>query len=187
MTLSTDIGIIGGNASAREAYDFINSFLSPGRTPMIDAEGWNRDGTIKYLGNRPGQGLPAWLGITYREGAPLHEEDTFSEPDEYIEEPYLLSKACDFKINFDTAYGYRDEFGGCSDLHTRYIIALNAWITAKGGHLWWHNEFTGDYFDGVNGLDEFGQGGLEAREWFEGTVKPAVEALIPEGSGIVWL
>ena len=186
MTLSTYIGILGGKATAQEAYDFINSFLVPkGRTAIVDTEGYCRDDT-KYLGNAPGQQFPAWLGIRYREDGPLFAEDHYDEYDD--EEPYLTSKACDFSINFDTGYGYHDKYGGCADLHARYIIALNAWITAKGGSLWWKNEYSGEYFEGLNGLEEFASDGIDAPAWFSFEVKPAIESMVTESGGqVTWL
>jgi hypothetical protein len=169
MTLSTDI-YLTGTVDAKTVFDFCNDLLGA-TNPVFDHEesSWDK-GRWQYM-NQPGQGFNAWLSVYYKPDGPLSAEDVWDVDGEYR---WLSEKACTVKINFDTAYGYRDEFGGCSELHGRYIVALNRWAEGHGATLEWHNEFTGDYFKGLDGLSEFGGEGEKAADWVKDIMKKLV-------------
>lgn len=152
MTLSTDI-YLTGPVDAKEVFDFCNEQLLGTTEPRYKHEesSWSA-GEWQYM-NEPGQGFNAWLWVHYRKDGPLASEDVWEQDEDYR---YLATKACTVKVNFDTAYGYNDEFGGCSSLHARYIRALIQYAEEHGATLEWKNEFTDEIFKGTDGLDSFG-------------------------------
>jgi hypothetical protein len=183
MTLNTGI-YIKTSVSPQDTHEFINKNLlkAPHAKYTDEAEiSWStKEPTgIWSLDNECGQGFPAWLMMSYRPGEELHTEDVY---DDDQGDRWLVSKACTFSVNFDTAYGYRDGGLGCGDLHARYIAELYRWLISvdPNSSLVWHNEFTGDYFDNLDGLDTLGDAGDEAREWMVGTALPAVAAKMVE-------
>jgi hypothetical protein len=116
-----------------------------------------------------GQGLPAWTRMTYRvsgEPFPSYTQD----PDDY-DDPKTFP-ASYANISFDTSYGYRDPFGGCATLHARFLVHLHQ----KGYTFAWVNEFTGELYEGLDGLEKFMDGGAEAEEWFQTVVLPVIES-----------
>jgi hypothetical protein len=143
------------------------------------------------ISNNPGQGLPAWLMLYYRPGAPLRTAEQAAEHDEdcnlpensiYVEEWGPCDgkhhrRACWLTVSFDTAYGYRDERGyGCGDLHAEYVAKLGQWLDSKGVRWEWENEFTGEIHTGYSELINLASGGFEATAWFKTTVLPAIAA-----------
>lgn len=172
MTLSTNI-YLTGNVDAREVFDFCNKLIGAENPSFTDTESEWVPG-MWVLMNQPGQGYPAWLSVSYRKDGPLATEDIWvTEEDGYR---FLDQKACSVEINFDTGYSYQDEFGGCSDLHGRYITMINLWAEERGATLSWKNEFSGEYFDGTDGLKDFGGEGAKAAGW----VKDVFRALLSE-------
>jgi hypothetical protein len=141
------------------------------------------------LDNKPGQDLPAWLMLAYRPGRALrtaedvapHDEycnivgNKYYDPDEELCDSTCHPRACWLSIDFDTTYGYRDKRGwGCGDLHSALIAELGFWLDARGIRWEWKNEFTGDVYQGANGLETLGHGGAEASQWFTNMVVPAI-------------
>jgi hypothetical protein len=121
------------------------------------------DGQWIYM-NDPGQGFDAWLSVHHRTDGPLATEDVWVDDDGYR---YLDQKACTVMVNFDTAYGYQDRLGGCASLHGRYIVMLDRWAKDHGATLEWRNEFTGEFFKGLDGLEDFGGEEVRAAEWLD--------------------
>lgn len=64
----------------------------------------------------------------------------------------------------------------CSDLHARLIRALGQWCDGRGLPWKWQNEYTGEWHDAYDGLDEFGDAhkATGADNWFRNTVMPAI-------------
>lgn len=177
MTLNTNIYILDP-VDPQEVFNFCNKALLKASNPRFkhEPDTWEEDPEIMDLSNEGGQGFPAWLCTKYRKGGmPLYAEDHYDSWGDG-EDPYLASPACFMALDFDTAYGYRDEYGGCSDLHGRYIVALYNWLKEKSVRIKWMNEYTGDIYEGIDGLDTLFKGGDEANEWFRNTVIPAIEA-----------
>lgn len=139
---------------------------------------WREHHTIN---TRCGQGLAAWTFLHYNaDGTPLHAEDAY-EVDEADadDDPYFIAPACHSKINLDTAYGYRGDDGSdCSTLHARVIRLLHATLAAREISLSWKNEYTGEWHDGLDGLEEFVGNGVDAGNWFREVAMPAVKAHI---------
>jgi len=185
MTLSTNIYILDP-VDPHEVFNFINENLLKVENPRTK-EGpseWYDDKEVIHLVNEVGQGFDAWLMTQYRAGdKPLYAEDQYDDYSSEGEEPdlHLVTPACYMSIDFDTAYGYQSPVGGCADLHSLYIVALHDWLAEKGVRIKWQNEFTGEYFDGLDGLEDFGHSGEDAREWFH-SILPGVLAHLSDPS-----
>lgn len=183
MTLNTSI-FLTGPVDAHELQRFVNTVLlkAPDAEtkdePDTDWQTKEPTGTWS-LDNLPGQGFDAWMMITYRPDGELATEDVWDDDDGYR---WLAQKKCTVEISFDTPYGGRSRDGlDCTTLHSAYIVALFHWAQERGITLEWQNEYTGDYFEGLNGLEDFGNAGDEAMDWFRNVVTPAIERLITEG------
>jgi hypothetical protein len=130
--------------------------------------------------NAPGQGFQAWLWTYFSSpDGPLTDNVYDLVPgderyDEWDAKHYSAIPTAHVSLSFDTAYGYRGPGGvGCGDLHTMYIEALEAeFFTPRGLTFSWQNEFTGEWHEGLDGLDGLGSGGRAATAWFTGEVIP---------------
>jgi hypothetical protein len=135
--------------------------------------------------NEPDQGLPGWLMIHYRPGAPLRTEAQTGEHDSDCDGEDDCSwnhrRPCYAEVSIDTAYSYRDELGGSGDLHARFVAALGEWLDSKGIRWQWENEFTGEVFWGTERLGDLGKSGADAADWLRGTVLPALAGRMLEG------
>ena len=184
MTLSTDI-YLTGNVNAREVFDFCNKLIGAEDPVFTDEELDYGPKGRRSISNEPGQGFPAWLTVYYRPDVPLAAEDVWVEDKDVWTEDgsihrWLDQKACTVEVNFDTGYFYRDEFGGCSDLHGRYITMLNLWAEARQIDLEWRNEYSGEYYKGTDGLKDFGGDGAKATEWAKGAFAAILAEESPE-------
>lgn len=152
-----------------------------------DAETVFRDGKWvedtdgeRSIGNQFGQGLPAILRINYREGGPLKPNaddcDRYCDDPCDRESPHKPAMWCE--ISLDTTYGYETAIGGCGDLHAVLIAAFGHWLTQRGVTFSWMNEFTGDVYQGTDGLDTLSENGEKAAAWFRDVAQPAIEARI---------
>lgn len=171
MTLNTHI-YAHGRADHREVFAKGNQLIGAHEGIRFR----DSDGTIM---NEPDQGLPGWLMVEYRDGAPLRTEDDAALCDTYCDpdcDGEYHDVACYLEISLDTAYSYKDKLGGCGDMHARFVAALGAWLDGKGIRWSWKNEFTGEVHDGADGLGELGTGGAKASAWMAGTVLPAIAA-----------
>jgi hypothetical protein len=141
---------------------------------------WRHD--YDKIGTVLGQGLPGIVDCEYRDGgSPLATEDVYEDEDEG-EEPYITQRKSQVELSWDTAYGYNENGLSCSMLHAKALILLYESLPDRIT-LTWQNEYTGDIFEGLNGLDRLLDNGDKAADWFENLVKPALEA---EHPGIQW-
>ena len=128
------------------------------------------------IANEPDQGLKAWLMIHYRPDGPLHPEtshwDDCDPACDYL--PHLTPRY--LEVSFDTAYGYRGREGGVGDLHAWLVLETGRWLNERGVRWQWRNEFTGDVFDGADGLESLCTLGAEASAWMREKVLPAILA-----------
>lgn len=197
MTLNTTIYILDP-VNPHDVFNFGNFLLGNGenvyrpggslgnvRYSEVKNSEWSEPGVVNIY-NNIGQGFPAILDCSYREDAPLWEEDTYDVEDlsEYGGgiSSYLISPACYMSLSFDTGYGYRDDLGGASNLHARYLVDLYKWLQKKNVRIRWQNEFTGEIHDGIDGLDKFFVGGDKAESWFENEVMPLMSIGMPPKS-----
>lgn len=123
-----------------------------------------------------GQGLAALMGVRVGpDGGELPRDDhpEWAEPEEDYDGLDHDPHAC-VEVDWDTAYGYQDEHGGCSALHGRFVARLGAWAEAQGMTWPWFNEYRGEWHTGRDGLEQLLADGAEADRWFRGTVLPAI-------------
>lgn len=176
MPLITTIYVLD-KVDPKEVFDFCNSLMGaehPAFTKTHDE--WDPAGIVS-LDNAPSQGLPAWLMSNYRENRPLNRVDIYEDS----ENPTMItSPACWMELSFDTGYAYRDTFGGCTELHARYIVSLHGWLNERNVAMAWKNRFSGMIHSGIQGLEEFFEGGDRATEWFNNSVIPVVQNLKPD-------
>ena len=197
MTLDTVVAIGGGAINVREVFDLCRVMVNtpPGVEPRTDWSTGSGPG-IKHLSNPGGIGADAWLITYYGADGPVppHSctDDCYLDDPEHVEagesrcmdarsrdegDPRYSGWAS-MVISFDTAYGHRGPDGeGCAELHRKYIEVLHDHVTRKGLQIKWQNEFTGEWFDGLAGLDELAKGGADAHDWFSRAVLPALNAL----------
>lgn len=194
MTLSTNIYVLD-ECNPRELFHFCQTLLAeydddghrgPDQQEWSDRAGYLRSGpedhSVRAIGNRIGQGLPAILDIDYRVGGKLREaqvecdEDCIDECSKRYHE-----RECWLDLDFDTAYSYRDSAGrGCGDLHALLVSRVGQWLDAKGVRWEWRNEFTGDVHGGEDKyarLIDLCSAGFAASAWFHTSVMPAIEAM----------
>lgn len=211
MTLCTSIAIRAlAPIGVREIFTYCRQLLdTPDNVPIEDrVEDGHRQGQ-KSLWHPCGIGLEAWLVVYYGADGPMHHvhDDycetevgwakwdlsakryrvTQSEIDEHNEEiaadPTENGWAT-VEVTIDTAYGFMNDKGeSCSDRHARFVHELGLWLDARGCEWKWKNEYTSEWFDGRDGLEEFGdfhmsEGG--PAEWFAGVALPAIAAHIAE-------
>lgn len=177
MTLDTRIKL-DQYVDIHELRDWINLNLLdapnaiPGTTDATNAD------------NQLGQGLAAWLMIEGKEGALMaHERDEEWDDDESWERTQLTPEGY-VTISFDTAYGYKDNGEGCTQLHVRYLTLLNnEFLAPRGIGMWWRNEYRGEWYKGLDeeGLRQFVMDGTGASDWYYDVVLPAIPAMIAEG------
>lgn len=157
---------------------------------------WLPDGTWD-MGNRIGQGFPAWFWMTYRPDGPLRAAQTYyadGDGDHEVTDAALVThEYCEpgctdaheanppmaVELNFDTAYGYTSPQGfGCSVLHALYIVRIGRWLAARRVSWRWYNEFTGEWHDGFDGLAAFVGDGQRAASWYHEQVEPLIKAAL---------
>lgn len=201
MTLDTSIAI-GKPHNVREIFDFCRLLLkTPEDTPVIERVCGDWRAGCKEISNPIGIGLAALLEVYYGADGPMvHRHDkwcevevgpakwddtgqqmvTQAEVDSHTAS--IAANPCEngwaaIEVTFDTAYGYRGDGGeSCSDLHARLIRAFGQWLDARGLPWKWQNEYTGEWFDSYDGLDEFGDAhrATGADAWFRNIVVPAI-------------
>jgi hypothetical protein len=204
MTLDTRIAVRAvAPVTAREIFTYCRALLdTPDRTTIKDeVEKGNRKGQ-KSLWHEPGLGLDAWLIMYYGADGPMQHVCTefcprkvgLAEWDE--KKRYHVTQAdidehreeiaadptengwATVEISIDTGYSFMNDRGeSCSDRHARFIHELGLWLDGRGCEWKWKNEYTGEWHDGREGLEDFGsfhmsEGG--PAEWFAGAVIPAI-------------
>jgi hypothetical protein len=174
MPLNTEIYILD-EIDPHKVFNFCNDLMDAGKPIFTEAYDEWQSNPIISLDNTPGQGLPAWLMSNYRKRGPLYPMAQYEEDDDGNRR--LVTPACFMEISFDTAYGYRDSYGGSTELHGRYIVALHDWLKKRGVEMCWKNEFNGTIYRGKEGLEGFFHGGDRANDWFENSVLPVFKNL----------
>jgi hypothetical protein len=207
VTLNTSI-VIGKPYNVHEVYAYCRALLNTPEHvkaeygPEPGEERSYRSGQ-KWVLNPGGIGLDAWLWIYYGADGPMvHQHDKWCDievgPAKWDDEgnhtvtqemvdDHAEQIANDptengwgaIEVTFDTAYGYRSDSGeGCSQLHARLVAQLGKWLDQLALPWKWQNEYTGEWFDGYNGLSEFvgAHESTGAASWFNDVVMPAIQA-----------
>lgn len=175
MPLNTEIYILD-EIDPHKVFNFCNELMGVKKPIFTEAyDEWQQNPVIS-LDNAPGQGLPAWVMSNYRRKGPLYSMAQY-ERDSETGKNRLVTPACFMEVSFDTAYGYRDSYGGSTELHGRYIVALQEWLAKRNVSMCWKNEFTDTIHHGNEGLEAFFNGGDRANEWFTNSVLPVFKNL----------
>lgn len=210
MTLDTRIAIRAlAPVSAREIFLYCRALIdTPDGTPIEDkVEDGDRKGQ-KSLWHQPGLGLDGWLIMYYSADGPMQHVCTeycprkvgWAEWDD--QKRYRVSQAdidehraeiaedptengwATVEVSIDTGYSFMNDRGeSCSQRHARFVFELGQWLDARGCEWMWKNEYTGEWHDSYEGLEDFGsfhisEGG--PAEWFALTVLPAIRAHLSE-------
>ena len=119
---------------------------------------WMRGYAERYIGTQVGQGLP---GITDAEAL---ADGALFQPDqpEEGEEPWGDRTPWRVSVSWDTAYGYSGKtWNSASTLHGAALTVLHGALP-EGVTMRWQNEFTSEWSDALDGLDEFMGEGVRA-------------------------
>jgi len=181
MTLNTRVRF-KNPVNARALHDWANQDLLKAKDPDLDVR-------EKSIVNAPGQGFAAWLITEHNLGRPFEFESSLPLDSDFWNEfpDELGNERAQFEaepvgyvdLTFDTSYGFRDDHGrGCSELHAGYVVRVAAHAAELGVGIAWNNEFTGEWHDGIEGLDQFADNGKDAQDWFRNVAAPAVAAHI---------
>lgn len=135
MTLNTKVYI-------HDHVDYLQVFVKCSQLLGAD-EGVRFKQAPGMIMNVPGQGMPAWLTVYHYDDGP--ETDNWGG-------------SAQVKVSFDTAYGYSGPDGGCGGLHARLVAELGRWLDGKGATWSWLNEWTGEIYQGHDGLAGLGGG-----------------------------
>lgn len=182
MTLNTSVfirGPIDGPTAFRLALQAVLTVDGEQPGALDTAETKHTPQGSKWWANHdqimtvPDQGLPAWTFCDYMaDGSPIAETDQYDDDDD--DGRYLTLPACQVEVRWDTAYGYqRPHLRSAAALHGAAIVWLHEHLP-QGCSLVWRDEFDGSDHEGLTGLEQFTASGVEARQWFLGTVLPAV-------------
>jgi hypothetical protein len=185
MTLSTDV-YIQGEVDLDTLRRIVQEALAKFDDRPVEAQIWQENGgpdnDSEYWQNTfesvPGQGLPAWT-IVYHgaDGAWLAPEDKYDDDVEEGEEPRFVAPRHFARIDFDTAYGYQGPNRmTCNHLHVLLMSEVGDWLKAQHVPWQWHNEYSGDIYDGFEGFASLIGDGVDAQSWFQDIAKPAIEA-----------
>ena len=139
MTLNTKV-FIHDRIDYRELFVKCNQLIGAN-------EGTRYRDRSDCLMNEPAQGLCAWLFVYHGANRTPYRH----QPDPECDRP-----ACWAEIALDTAYGYSGPEGGCGSLHARILSELAPWLASKDVGWSWQNEWTGNIYQGTDGLETLG-------------------------------
>lgn len=194
MTLDTTI-YVKGAVDWRKLHAWVNAELL--RAPDVRFRSSfveNQDYRSGSLSNEPGQGLDAWYHQVWWD----RKQTLSSDVEDYVLEDY--DSVEDFnmlveehlstvalvgeyygRLSFDTSYGFNSYGLGASGLHASYIFRLvEEFFAPLGVDVVWRNEFTGEHFVNVDGLETLVDVGESAEVWFNTVVLPAVDKVLPQ-------
>lgn len=191
MTLSTYVAFTSP-VDPRELHDWVNRELLGATDPRVEVDETS-------IGNAPGQGFDAWAITKHNNGKPivwLERVDvaTATRPSWYDNDQEWFAALEDEErwyskypsntyayVDFDTAYGYRENGMNCTMLHASYIVRLfKEFAEPRGIDIYWRNEYTGEWYKNLDaaGLEDFLGGGDAAMEWFNTSVVPMMQRMV---------
>lgn len=170
MTLNTTFYITTPGIDPHTVWNALLDMVEPADFPIsrdkyteiedADEKGWGPTGST-MTNTQVGIGLSAWCFMWHNEdGSALAYDDSENTDDpekEDLDEDILFSPRGYIELDFDTAYGYHDEYGGCSDLHGRIVTHLASIVEEHGGEYIWKDEFTGEWFTDLSHIPYFGR------------------------------
>ena len=172
MTLNTTFYITTPGIDPHKVWNELLDMVEPegflrtrfGYTQIQKADdkrwGWGPTGST-MTNTQVGIGLKAWCFMWHNEdGSALAYDDENSTDDpekvDYDKDIWFEPRGY-IKLDFDTAYGYGDEYGGCSDLHGRIVTHLASIVEEHGGEYIWKDEYTGEWFTDLSHVPDFGR------------------------------
>lgn len=188
MTLNTQVWL-KGPIDSEEAFTLALDAICQAAERPQDAKSAKVFREPNQISTRAGQGLPAWLWLDRDpNGGALYTDDQYDTNDVGSpDRPYLTNFACAVSFSWDTAYSSREGANGdvdCDLLHARALVYVHGHLP-PGVTLKWRNEYTGDVFDGVDGLESLIESGADAQNWFWTVAAPVIAAHLgrdaPEG------
>lgn len=198
MTLNTSVYILDP-IDVEELFAWGNdNLIKPSSTPRVTRYSigdlpYSFDSTPithAHVGNDLGQGFDAIFDIDHWEGA-LH--DAAEEEEDEDMKKYFSNRPKHYaEVSFDTSYGFKESsahpgISGCDNLHALYVGLLHQHLSEKGVRMAWKNEYSGEIFEGINGIDTLLKDGDDTQEWFHNIAKPTIEAIVAsEGGTIGW-
>ena len=170
MTLNTTFYITTPDIDPHTVWNALLDMVEPADTLLdrnlyteVDDAGkrsWGPKGSIR-TNTQVGIGLKAWCFMWHNEdGSALAYDDEYNTDDPEkvdYDKDILFSPRGYIRLDFDTAYGYHDEHGGCSDLHGRIVTKLAAIVEEHGGKYIWKDEYTGEWFTDLSHVPYFGK------------------------------
>ena len=179
MTLSTHVYLLT-EADPRDVFFECRRILGAGdRVQWFEDAPDDRWRDYHILRNRAGSGLNALLYLRHRPDEMLratNDCDEDCEPDctgDWHTPPHWVD------LDFDTAYGFHDEYGGCGALHARLLFELGGWLDERGVMWAWKNEFSGEVHvgDKYAHLRDLIGDGQRAMRWFKEVVEPVIATI----------
>ena len=170
MTLNTNFYITTPGIDPNTVWNALLDMVEPENFPRSREDytesgatpAWGPDGTFRR-NTKVGIGLKAWCFMYYNtDGSAIAldrdqtDDERKADPDDDYAYVYYVPKSY-IRLDFDTAYGYHDEYGGCSDLHGRIVTHLAEVVTSMGGEYAWQDEYTGEWFTDLSHIPDFGK------------------------------
>lgn len=169
MTLNTNFYITTPGIDPNTVWNALLDMVEPEDFPMdrhnytmvadADGKGWGPKGST-MTNTRVGIGLNAWCFMWHNEdgSALTYDEEYTDDPEkEDLDEDIVFYPRGYIRLDFDTAYGYHDEHGGCSALHGRIVTHLASIVEEHGGKYIWQDEYTGEWFTDLSHVPDFGR------------------------------
>lgn len=151
MTLHSRLAV-HGPVDALALFDFARGLLGVPLEKQIQVKPspCHFDPGTVHVGNQIGQGFSAIVDMEYCVERPIRY------PDDDEGSKWYPPKDTFIELGWDTAYGYKDEFGGCSRLHARYIQQVGEYLDECRVDWSWYDEFYGDWHSRYDMLDMLG-------------------------------
>ena len=153
MTLSTDIYLTKNIPAEMVMQKIIE---------LMNFPGYKYDVEDNKLVGKVSQGAMAWVFVYHNNGKliePFDYETNIPDSDEVDEygDHKVWRPEHYVRIDLDTSYGAgRGRGFNASDFHAYIIKSLLEWQLDTSLTLFWQNEFTSEIFEGLEGIESFG-------------------------------
>lgn len=122
------------------------------------------------ISTTPGQGLPAWTFIHHGADGAWRAPEAKHEDD--VPQPRHFAA-----IKFNTVYSYTGPNDiDCTQLHALLMHDVADWLEPQGIPWQWRNEYTDEIHDQYEGFEAFIGHGIDAMQWLNTVVIPAIQA-----------
>lgn len=162
MTLNTTFYITTPGIDPSTVWNALLDTVEPEDFPLsredyteAENKGWGPNGST-MTNTRVGIGLNAWCFMWHNEDGSALAYDDSRNTDDPDEDTWFTPRGY-IRLDFDTAYGYHDEHGGCSELHGRIVTHLASIVEEHGGKYIWQDEYSGEWFTDLSHVPDFGK------------------------------